>query len=353
MKSYLDGRRSRAHRWLLLGLLLAPMAVPLAATFPDLYTVTVAAEPGVERAEVERMAMTRILTRVTGSRDAALDPALQPLIQGATQYVDSWAIDRERRFRVGFNASAVARALGAINQPVWGQERPLTLLWIAIDAGLGERALLGGGDPGDEWSPEMSEAMRSVREQLLDVADARGVPVTFPLLDLEDIGAVSFGDVWGGFHDRVERASRRYGADAILIGRLRESDFGFSVDWTLLQGGERQFVIGSTVSDGLDWAADVYAADLRTVGGTRLARLTVLDVTSLADYGRVMRYLENASLLERVDVEAFEDGVLSLTISARGDAAVLARVLSLGGVLASTTLPGGSPAEDLVFRVAR
>jgi len=46
-----------------------------------------------------------------------------------------------------------------------------------------------------------------------------------------------------------------------------------------------------------------------------------------------MSYLEQQSVLQRVDVESFGDGTLSLRVAARGDARVLGRVLGLGGVL--------------------
>ncbi len=67
-----------------------------------------------------------------------------------------------------------------------------------------------------------------------------------------------------------------------------------------------------------------------------------------------MSYLETLSVLQSVDVESLERGVLTLRVAARGDAQVLERVLALGGVLAPA---GGSsgvqPPGGLVFRVAR
>jgi hypothetical protein len=64
-----------------------------------------------------------------------------------------------------------------------------------------------------------------------------------------------------------------------------------------------------------------------------VALLTVLDVLTAADYGRVMSYLERQSVLESVDVESYGDGTLRLRVAARGDARLLERVLALGGVL--------------------
>jgi hypothetical protein len=109
---------------------------------------------------------------------------------------------------------------------------------------------------------------------------------------------------------------------------------------------------GVALRDGLDAVADRYAAELSVLGGASSTRLTVLDVATLADYGRVLSYLERLSVLQSVDVDSFEHGSLNLKVVARGDARVLGRVLALGGVLAPNG-SGGDAGAPLVFRVAR
>jgi hypothetical protein len=54
--------------------------------------------------------------------------------------------------------------------------------------------------------------------------------------------------------------------------------------------------------------------------------------------------------LQSVDVEAFENGVLSVRVEARGDPRVLERVLALGGVLrpAAAASAFGSLAFEVV-----
>jgi hypothetical protein len=172
-----------------------------------------------------------------------------------------------------------------------------------------------------------------VREEVVAAADERGLPIAWPLLDLEDLNAVSFIDVSGRFDDRIVAASARYRADAVLIGNVRPGLLGTEVDWLFVRGVDRQALPVTAVRDGLDAAADRYAAELSTVGGASVAQLTVLDVQTAADYGRVMSYLERQSALETVDVESYGDGTLNLRVAARGDARVLERLLSLGGVL--------------------
>jgi uncharacterized protein len=317
----------------------AAWAVPSgAATLVDLYSVTVAADPAAvdQRKAATQAAMARLLIRVTGSRNTPLDSAVQRLLDAPDGFLTSYGSDREGRSLVGFRRAQVERALTELGLPVWGPERPLTLLWVAVDDGAGGRALLGATEVaefGVPATPAMTELISMLRKEIAAVADERGLPIAWPLLDLEDRNAVTFTDVAGGFEDRIVAASARYRADAVLVGRVRPGIFGSEVEWLFVNGIERRALPTTGVRDGLDAAADRYAADLATVGGANVTPLTVLDVHTAADYGRVMSYLERQSVLETVDVESYGDGTLRLRVAARGDARVLERVLALGGVL--------------------
>jgi hypothetical protein len=352
-------RPASSLRCLLLGGLAAALTVAApsgAVTLAGLYTVTVAPDPAAadQRSAAIEAAMARLLMRVMGNRNAPLEPAVQPLLASADRYLSSYGIDRQGRALVGFSRGEIERALTDLGLPVWGPERPLTLLWIAVDDGAGGRALLGADEPaqfGVPATPQMTELLRALREELVAAADERGLPIAWPLLDSEDLGAVTPTDVWGGFDDDIVAASQRYRADAVLIGRVRPGAFGNEVDWLFVHGAERQALPIAAVRDGIDVAADRYAADLRTIGGASLTLLTVNGVHTPADYGRVMSYLERQSVLESVDVESFDGGSLRLRVAARGDARVLERVLALGGVLRASA--GPNALDSLTFEVAR
>jgi hypothetical protein len=327
----------------------------LAATFPDLYTVTVVVPANTpnRQPEVDRIGMAQLLTRVTGRRDAAYAPQLAPLIENASAHVTSRSrIDRERD-TVGFNSAAIVDALARANWPVWGAERPLTLLWIAVDLSDGPRALMGASPAAEEGSPELTEIMTRLREEIDAVASERGLPTTYPLLDLEDRAAIGFADVWGGFDALISAASERYNADGVLVGRVGVNAFGIDVRWSFLGEGGDAAVLGSDVRGGIDWLADQYAAEYSTIGGAHISRIAVLDVTNLDEYARVMSHLETLSVLQSVDVEGFEGSTLRLRAAVRGDDRVVERVLTLGGVLVpSAVVAVGEPIETLVFRVA-
>src|SRR5690606_12687559 len=122
----------------------------------------------------------------------------------------------------------------------WGADRPLTLVWIAVDWGQGEREIVASDDLDRAAAEARSiDRNRLLRERIQDVALERGLPIAFPLLDAEELELVSFSDIWGGFNDRLLEASRRYGADSILVGRVR-ADTAERNRWSYFFGGERR-----------------------------------------------------------------------------------------------------------------
>ncbi|NNC64587.1 MAG: DUF2066 domain-containing protein [Gammaproteobacteria bacterium] len=324
-------------------LMLGTLDAALGATFPELYSIIVPREatgPSQSRPRTQdetiRLAMGQLLTRVTGRRDAPFEPQLAEMLRLAGDFVEQVGqLDRDNLI-VRFNASNVESALVRLEQPVWGPERPVTMLWIAVDGGLGQRELLAAEPLTTSAQTELEVILAEFRIELMQVADERGLLLSLPLLDIEDITALSFAEVWGGFSDRVIRASERYGTDDILIGQVRLTDFGTVTRWTLLRGGRELRLPGQGFRDGLDALADVYAAEFSTLGRASSAAVTILGVETLDDYGRIMQYLESLSLLEAIEPEELVGGSLRVRVAARGGEFALRRVLELGELLQPT-----------------
>jgi hypothetical protein len=334
----------------------------VAATVDDLYSVRVSRSlssgPGqLVRTQQEeiRFALIQVLTRVTGRVDIALEPAMADMLAGAEQFVvQSGTIDRETFF-VTFDAPAIETALIAREQPIWGPERPLTVLWLAIDDGQGGRDILAAADSIGDQSPEFQTLKAAFREEIFSIGEERGLPLALPLMDLEDMSTIGFVDIWGGFGTQLEQASTRYGADSVVSGRARVSSFGVDVEWTLIRGGQRISLGGGSLRNGLDRLADYYVAEFSTFGGTRSTTISVLGVATLEDYGRVMRYLESLSILDSVGTEIdFEGDTLSVRVDARGSSAVVERVLGLNPMLTPSADVALMPTESRVtFRFVR
>jgi hypothetical protein len=339
-------------------LLLALPAIAPAATFPELYVVSVApdAQASNQRADAIRRGMRLLLTRITGRQQAAEYAEAQELIQNADRYLSLYAPLSEDEIRVGFIRGAVNDALTRLEMPIWGEERPLTLVWLAAEFGDGQRAELGAaaveeprpgavaGAASNGLTGEAAELFESVSNEILTAADERGLPVVLPLLDAEDRRHARFADVWGGFDRVVARAAERYEADAVMIVRILDTEFGPELSWIVQRGDRVEPLTTPRARLGVDWLADEFASEFTTVGGATLSRVTIRDVRSWPDLGRVLEYLDSVSIVESVDIDSMQGTDLLLRIAARGDDSQLARYLTLDGELAED-----ETAEGLVF----
>ncbi len=341
----------------ILSLAVALLAAPPssdAARFENLYTVVVPADREAEDPleAGTQVAMAELLVRLTGRRGVQSDPAILPLLESASRFVEQWGYQTADEMVVTFDAPGVESELRRLNLPMWGAERPATLLWVVYDSGNGRRRLLGRAPLADD--PVQQDPLAFLRESIEDTAAERGLPTLLPLLDAEDQAALSAADVWAGFNDRIEAASRRYGVDAILIGRIRSAGGANAARWSLLTGDDFRERRG-TIRDGIDWLADNYAQQFAVSGGIQNRKILISEVNSFDDYGRVLAFMEKQSLIESVNVDEVVDDSLLLSVRMRGDARVLQRALRLGNVLRPVPPPLNPVASvaDAYFRVAR
>lgn len=290
-----------------------------------------------ERGEAFQEALRLVLIRVTGDRDVVDTESAAPLLETAARYVRQFRYseraDKEFPYRleVVFDGQALERAVAAQGLPVWGRRRPGTLVWLGVQDARGR--YLVGGDSG-----------RPAARSMAEVASMRGVPLVFPLLDLDDQRAVTFADVAGGFQDRILEASRRYRPDGVLVGRVAQLQGGFwRARWHLHLGGQRTEWetegedIALVLGAGVDRLADELAQRLATSTQAGPAAGTLIGVRGVADLKdliAVRRYLGDLAPVSAVRPYLFAADRVEFSVEMRGDPRDLERIIGLGDVLA-------------------
>jgi len=286
------------------------------------------------RQEGTRQAGLRVLSRVTGERDPESVESLTAIVEAMPRLVERFRIqsgDDELRLSVSFDAEAVDRQVRQADAPLWGRERPRTLVWLAVRDG-GDRLLL------------TEDEAREKAESVLEAARGRGVPLLFPIMDLEDRAAVDFADIWGGFDERVLEASVRYGPNAILIGRVdRAGSEQWDSRWTLYQPdgsvrwrgslAPREMALGEGIQEMADRLARRYAVR-GGIGSDDEVRLQLRGLDQLEDLVRAERHLQGLTPVEQVRLESLERDTAVFRIRARGGRQALEQAIELGDRLA-------------------
>lgn len=357
-------------------MILVLWAPPLwAADVDDLYVGEAVAADQSEQARAEALeaALGRVLVRVSGDPDILQHEAAAPLLSRAPDWVlsygyetvpeaevaadllppstDETLLDTEEvllekpalpvsaeevaeieeiveekvlLLRARFDGSAVQQALRREGLPVWGRERPRTLVLLAIE---GEADIVSA-----RAADELARAMR-------ETAGQRGIPLVFPLRGDDERRAIRAADIRYGTLENIRATADTYGASHVLIGRLAPAGGGWRAEWSLSHrgetvaewrggGGER----GGVLADGARRLADTYARRFAVYGGAdadTVIALAVDGVTAIGDYVRVGRYLRGLTAVETAIPVLVDREAVVFRVQLSGDASVLRRNIEL------------------------
>ena len=318
---------------LLLVIVVAPVwAVEVAS----LYTAQVPLDPEQDdpRAAAYQMALADVILRVSGSELANDPEMIELLFPDPSAYIVQFRPGEDDTLWVSFDGEAVERVLRQAGQTVWGSDRPLTLVWLAVDWGQGEREIVAADDSVRSRDEARSiDRNRLLRQRVLDVAERRGLPVAFPLLDTIDLQNLSFSDIWGGFDDPLLEASERYEADAILVGRVRPATAQRN-RWTFYLDGEERTWTGQPELI-INYVADLLAAEFAISGSARpeTVRLMVAGIDSVESFGAVENMLREMSVVEQFSIVEVAADRIEFRVTAIGGVDRLRRALRFSGLI--------------------
>jgi len=316
-------------------------------------TVPVGDRAQASRDEAFRQALAQVLVKVSGNSKIVLQPAAQKALKNSSSFVQEYAYAGKGdglRLQVKFEPEAINQWLIRNKLPLWSRERPVVIWWVGVEESSRQRFILG----------RLASAKHGALMQVVEkTAALRGVPVIFPLLDLEDRGVVSFSDLAGGFISPVERASSRYEANAEVIGILRRQSGEWVGRWQLEFSGQtaRWRSVGVTPASVLENAvnevADHLAKHLAVVPTSQkepALLITFRDVQTAAAFARIEHLLRHFASIRHAYPLSIDGDRVRFRVIPRGQPGDVARNLALTGWLRplpppfdqAAKAPGGS-----------
>ncbi|MCW9024912.1 MAG: DUF2066 domain-containing protein, partial [Gammaproteobacteria bacterium] len=287
-------------------------------------------------------AMRQILLRVSGRSIVLTITAIEQALEKPTRYVQQYRYRKpasptttadgqeEQTLWVRFDQKAINKLLRDNRMPVWGKTRPSVLLWMVVD-NRKTRVLVGNNVE--------NEALTLIQEQ----ARLRGLPLRLPLLDLADQSNLSMGDVWGNFEDTILLASRRYQAEAVLVGRVYQAYSGnWTVRWTLYNSGRRDdwdatgLTLVEALIPGIDNTVDTlaqYFAQVEAEGEDSSILVKVQGIYSLANYNKAIGYLSALSAVTEVQPYSVAKDNVMYRLKSRNGRLAISQAISLGHTL--------------------
>ena len=342
--------------WLAAILLLVGFNVQ-AAQVENLYTVEIAVPDQTTsvRLDAFKQAFSDVIVKVSGSDEALKNSGLARPLKSSSRYVlqfhyqlrksdiadsadstDQASANGQLFLLVSFNPDAVENLLRNNNISIWGNQRPSTLLLISA-APNGAAQLVS-----DDSTPELVTALEKQ-------ARKRGLPVLFPLMDLEDRQQFSVQDVLQKNLQNLSVAAARYAPDALLVGRLSGSDdskwqgawqaqfSGKRFDWTFT-AARRDSVIDQAMTHLARLLASEYAL-LSGNGVEQDVLLNVDQVATLQDHVRVLAYLQSLDVVASARLVLIDGARASYRLKLRNSSDDLSRLIGLSSVLEQIDLP--------------
>lgn len=331
-------------RSLVVWLALSGLAV-WAETLPNLYSaivpVTDQSPAALDAASQE--ALSAVLVKVSGSDDVLRNPDIGAALQQARKQVQQYAYirngapDAPLSVRFEFDGAQVTQLVTDAGASLWTANRPAVLAWAALETADGPQFV------NEDSSPAVAAALRAAFE-------ARGVPLQFPLYDIEDTAEISPRDVWNRNSEDLRRASSRYRAQHLVVARITRDEAAGTArgDWRFLSGYDQldrrsgEVELAVFMRQGANLVADEMAAMYAVAsvaGAVDGVRMAVTGVADYADYAGIVSWLENLELIEYANVERVKGDRLELRLGARADIGQLPNLIELNKYLQPTALP--------------
>ncbi|HHF3258163.1 TPA: DUF2066 domain-containing protein [Vibrio diabolicus] len=299
-------------------LLIGWLSLPVyALTQVDIYRaeVVIDSEQNDGESLARQQGMQDVIVRATGSQSSLSNPVIKKALGSSARYISQLSygqVDGKASLKMLFNSDQISSLLTQAQLPSWSPNRANILVWMVEEQSY---------DRNIAW--EHSDSLNVVA--LRSAAKSRGLPITIPVGDFDDVTGVNVSDLWGGFIEPIGQASQRYPADAVLVVRAQ----GEQIRWTLYDQSPMRIVEAqrsprngsasgaNAIAEMVDGIADYYASKSAVVVSGKSSKalaVKVLNVTSATDFFRLENALKQLNSVAGTEIKRVQGDELTLNI---------------------------------------
>ncbi|WNB77295.1 DUF2066 domain-containing protein [Methylomonas koyamae] len=236
MSKVFTKRKSARLCVLVLGLLGAAITAD-AVEVKGLYEIELVArsQSAEDRLQAIKQAMYAVLSRVLVAEDISKIPAVQQALASAQNYVkqsqfslisaDEQPDNEARLIRVQFDEDQLMQVMRDSHVGIWSEIRPETLVWLVVDED-GVRQFYN------------ADAMPEVESALAFAAKIKGIPMIYPMLDLEEQQKISVSEVLSADSRNLLAVSARYEVTSVMAGRIAKKGGCWQGEWAFYFDGK-------------------------------------------------------------------------------------------------------------------
>lgn len=342
-------------RQLILGVLIFVVVLPARASTEYFSAqVPVSSQRASDRNVALTQALANVLVKVSGSLDAPETELGRKAQANAGAYVQQFRYIQPNQsqreegvsllLKADFDPGKVRRLLKDSGQGVWPSNRPQTLIWAIEDTPENGRQIIT-----DASNPRVAGIFERAQE--------RGLPLLWPLWDLDDQFMLSAESLWELDDEAILAASARYDVTTVLIARYSQTsgDEWFAT-WQFYHAGEQRSYDFRTENPselgavGLDplvtFLAERYAVQSSTDENELLQVVELQGVDSYHNYSVALDYMAKQPLIRQVSLVGVRDRELVLHILLSGTWQQLSDALALDRKVELLNPPEGAHEES-------
>ncbi len=311
-----------------------------------LYTasVPIKSQQASLRAKAYEQALEQVLIKATGNLQVVGNPIIKQQLPKASNYVQQYGYQTVEdkttmppmptlMLQVQFEPDAVQSLLDQAGVALWGNNRPLVVMWLALQDDS-QPTIVSNSDEGP------------VPELFKKLAEQRGIPLMLPMMDLTDINSVTMNDIIDDQAMPVMQASQRYGSDAILMGSLQQQgpqqwigqwhliSQGQEFSWTT-QGKDDVSVVTQAMDNLTNNLSTRYAV-MQGTGQQSQTNITVSNVSGLKQFAEVQAYLKKLAPVTSVNVMQMDPDAVTFSLDYEGTLDTLTQAVALDHKLLPT-----------------
>ncbi|MEZ9596835.1 DUF2066 domain-containing protein [Shewanella sp. 10N.261.52.F9] len=288
------------------------------------------------RSQGIKQAFEHVILKNSGTQSALDNDVIKKQLNSANALMTQYGYverDGELFLKVNFDQKRIIALLRQAGLPVWGKQRPLTLVWL-VNSENGQRDILSDG------------ANVVSRDTFNLASSARGVPLLFPLMDLDDAMKVGVNDIRGRFADSVADASLRYQSNYFVLAAIEPQGavFSYQMDLYPREKDAHALQMNSLVSNSGEVAtveeaiAAIMAATseyyvsqyaIADSGERNTTSITFTNVASMQELVSIERYLDQLSAIKSASIATIVGQDVAFNISLFGNDADLHRLMAL------------------------
>ncbi|MEZ9785495.1 DUF2066 domain-containing protein [Vibrio breoganii] len=184
-----------------------------------------------------REGMRDVIVRATGDAASLDNAVVKKAITQSSRFLSTITPSEkggQPTLKMSFNPKQIQALLAQADLPYWPDERARLLVWVVEDNGY-DRTI--------SWE----QSQRTSIENLRYVAAQKGLPITVPVGDIDDVTSIQPTEVWGNFTKQISDSSRRYDVDAVVVARITRNGSQQNLRWTLYDD-KPQFIADASLS---------------------------------------------------------------------------------------------------------